>query len=193
MAAAASTKIVKKDGSKATELEELVSKHMLELEASPALKDVLGKLTFNAAREVEVEGGKAVLVFVPFPQLNDYRRIQKSLVDELEKKLGGHVIFIANRTMVSGRTWARSGKYSGVRPRSRTLKAVQEALLEDVAYPAEIVGKRLRVRTDGGRLLRVHLNPRDMAFAEGKVSTFRTVYKALTNKDVVFEFPTVSH
>ena len=44
---------------------------------------------------------KAVLLFVPFPLLGDFRKIQKTLVEELEKKLTGyHVLIIANRTMI---------------------------------------------------------------------------------------------
>ena len=42
---------------------------------------------------------------------------------------GNHVVIVAQRTMLS-KTFARSAKHSGPRPRSRTLKAVQEAILE---------------------------------------------------------------
>ncbi len=201
-----SSRIVKKDASaKLTKVEEEVSKILAELEKSlvdssdaansqvVALREVLAKLKINEAREVSFPKGeagrRAVLLYVPFPQLHDVRRIQKALVDELEKKLSSHVIIIANRTQVSAPTWSRSTKYSGVRPRSRTLKAVQEALLDDIAYPTEIVGKRLRVKADGSRLLRIHLNPKDQVSAESKVETFKAVFKVLTNKDVVFEFP----
>jgi small subunit ribosomal protein S7e len=153
-----------------------------------ALKNDLKSLYINAAREVELEGGrKAILLFVPFPLLADFRKIQKTLIEELEKKLGGsHVLIIANRTMISAAGWARNTKFSGVRPRSRSLKAVQESLLDDLVYPTEIVGKRIRVRVDGSRLLKVHLSPKDAVTVEGKVDTFRGVYKKLTNGDIDF-------
>ena len=38
---------------------------------------------------------------------------------------------------------------------SRTLTAVHDAILSDVVYPAEIVGRRTRVKLDGSRLIKV--------------------------------------
>lgn len=185
-------KVVKKDGAALSELEKSVEKVLVDLQASnhASLKEVLPKLSISAAREVELDAGrKAVLLFVPFPLLSEFRKVHKTLVEELEKKLASHVLIIANRTMLSHAAWSRSGKFSGVRPRSRTLKAVQESLLDDIVYPTEIVGKRTRVRVDGSRLMRVLLNPKDAVALEGKTDTFRAVYKKLTNKDISFEFP----
>ena len=47
-------------------------------------------------QEIDVQGKKAIIIFVPVPQLRSYQKIQTRLVRELEKKFSGkHVVFIA--------------------------------------------------------------------------------------------------
>ena len=47
-------------------------------------------------QEIDVQGKKAIIIFVPVPQLRNYQKIQTRLVRELEKKFSGkHVVFIA--------------------------------------------------------------------------------------------------
>jgi len=53
---------------------------------------------------------------------------------------------------------------------SRTLTAVHDAILDDLVYPAEIVGKRTRVKLDGTKLLKVHLDRSQQTNIEHKVS-----------------------
>ena len=50
---------------------------------------------------------------------------------------------------------------------------------------------RWRVRADGSKLMKVHLDPKDKAKdnLEEKLWTFAAVYKRLTNKDAAFMFP----
>ena len=58
------------------------------------------------------------------------------------------------------------------RPRSvhsRTLTHVHEMILEDLVYPAEIVGKRIRIKLDGSRLIKVHLDKAQQTNIEHKV------------------------
>lgn len=52
---------------------------------------------------------------------------------------------------------------------SRTLTAVHNAILDDLCYPAEIVGKRTRVKLDGSHLIKVHLDKNQQTNVEHKV------------------------
>merc|ERR1712154_444206 len=52
-----------------------------------------------------------------------------------------------------------------------------------------IAQKRIRIKLDGSRLIKVHLDKNQQTTVEHKVETFSAVYKKLTGKDVNFEFP----
>jgi len=52
---------------------------------------------------------------------------------------------------------------------SRTLTAVHDAILEDLCFPSEIVGKRIRIKLDGTRLIKVHLDKAQQTNVEHKV------------------------
>jgi small subunit ribosomal protein S7e len=175
----------------ASDFEQKVAHELQSLEVGgSAIKAQLKNLYITAAKQIEVDGAKkAIVIFVPFRLLKNFRAIQKQLVDELEKKFGGnHVVIIGQRTMLKP-TCNRNIKHHGIRPRSRTLTAVQEAMLDDLVYPSEITGKRTRCRVDGSKLMKVQLHKRDQTALEGKLDTFGAVYKVLTNKTAVFEFP----
>ena len=102
----------------------------------------------------------------------------------------------------------RTSRVKQKRPRSRTLTNVHEKILEDLVFPTEIVGKRTRVSVDGSKLLKVYvisytrvlehrltcwpcsfLDSKDSTSLEYKLDSFSSVYRRLTGKDVVFEFP----
>jgi Ribosomal protein S7e len=54
---------------------------------------------------------------------------------------------------------------------SRTLTAVHDAILEDLCFPSEIVGKRIRIKLDGTRLIKVHLDKAQQTNVEHKVGS----------------------
>merc|ERR1739838_302208 len=114
---------------------------MGDLEVNSDLKASLRELHITAAKEVECSGGKkAIVIFVPVPQLKQFQKIQTRLVRELEKKFSGkHVVFIAQRRILPKPT-RKANKLKQKRPRSRTLQAVHNSILDDLVYPAEIVG-----------------------------------------------------
>merc|ERR1739844_47112 len=167
-----------------------ISQALLDLEMNSDLKSHLRELHITAAKEVEVgQGKKAIVIFMPVPQLKAFQKIQPRLVRELEKKFSGkHVVFIAQRRILPKPT-RKANKLKQKRPISRTLVAVHTAILDDLVYPAEIVGMRIRIRLDGTRLFKVHLDKTQQTNIEHKTETFSSVYKKLTGKEVNFEFP----
>nr|ADV03014.1 ribosomal protein S7 [Karlodinium veneficum] len=185
-------KIVKEKGAAPTPLEDEVGKALFEIEVSPSseIKADLRDICISGAKEMEVKQGRsAVVVHFPYRVWKNVRKIHGRLVRELEKKFSHkHVVFVANRTILD-KNFRRKGLK--VRPRTRTLTSVHESILEDVVGPTEIVGKRTRISVDGSKLLKVLLDPKDKdkGDVESKLATFSAVYKKLTNKEAVFQFP----
>ena len=172
----------------AEQFELTVAEELLRLETSSAEFKPLSDLYITAAKEVECPSGKAIVLYVPYKHLKAFHSLQQRLVRELEKKFSGATVLIIAQRTILGKSFSRSHKTQGVRPRSRTLTAVQDAILEDIVYPTEIEGKRTRCKVDGSRVLKVYLSGKDQANVEGRTDTYSAVYNKLTNKTVSFHF-----
>ncbi|EWC45298.1 40S ribosomal protein S7 [Drechslerella stenobrocha 248] len=176
-----------------SEIELQVAQAFLDLETNAQeLKSALRPLQFQSAKELEVgQGKKAIVIFVPVPLLSNFHTIQPRLTRELEKKFSDrHVVFIAQRRILPKP--GRRSRVTQKRPRSRTLTSVHEKILEDLVYPTEIVGRRIRTKEDGSKVMKVLLDPKDVGGLDWKVEGFAEVYKKLTGRSVVFEFPVQS-
>ncbi|KAK4602131.1 hypothetical protein RGQ29_011263 [Quercus rubra] len=181
-------KIQKDKDVEPTEFEDTVAQYLFDLEnTNQELKSDLKDLYINSASQMDVSGNrKAVVVYVPFRLRKAFRKIHLRLVRELEKKFSGKdVVLIASRRIVRP---PKKGS-AAQRPRTRTLTSVHENMLEDIVHPAEIVGKRIRYRIDGSKIMKVYLDPKERNNTEYKLETFAGVYRKLTGKDVVFEYP----
>ncbi|OII78233.1 40s ribosomal protein S7 [Cryptosporidium andersoni] len=185
------SKCIKKDNSQLTQLERDVERCLQDIETSSSdeeMKVIIHSVTFSTAKEVDCGDRKAVAIFVPYAIFMAYiRRVQGRLIAELEKKLKCPVVMIAQRTILP-KNHRKFGFKN--RPRSRTLTAVHDALLEDICGPGDIVGKRLRYRVDGSTVLKVLLDPKDKdKDIADKLDVFGAVYKRLTNREALFQFP----
>lgn len=189
------SKIIKPGGAEPDDFEKSIAQALVELEANSDLKPYLRDLHITRAREIEFGNKKvsncmsfsfefpfiyillclftqAVIIYVPIPQQKIFQKIQIILVRELEKKFSGkHVVVVGERKILPKPTRKARNPLKQKRPRSRTLTAVYDAILEDLVFPAEIVGKRIRVKLDGSQLIKVHLDKNQQTTIEHKVSS----------------------
>ena len=182
--------IVKPEGTKADDFEIAVANEIAEIaKKTKDLAQPLKSFKMAAAKEVTVAGDKkAIVVFVPYKLFKNFRLIQSRLTAELEKKFEGRpVVFVAQRTVLT-RDYKRSHKFGGVRPHSHTVSAVQDAIIDDLIYPCECVGKHTSINGRAGKVIRVFLGPQGQQEVENKLDALSTIYKKLTNKNIVFEF-----
>ena len=118
--------------------------------------------------------------------------MQQRLTRELEKKFSDrHVLILASRRILPRPKRSNRSRTSQQqkRPRSRTLTAVHDAILADVVYPVEIVGKRLRTKEDGSKVLKVVLDEKERGGVDYRLDTYSEVYRKLTGRVCGFEFP----
>lgn len=127
-----------------------------------------------------------MIIMIHYRSLAAVKKVHTRLVSELEKRFARPVVLIFQRTILP--KYLKS-KGQQKRPYSRTLTVVHDNILEDLMYPVSILGRRMRVKTDGKRVFKVLLDPNQKDLIENKLGHLAAIYRKLTNKDVVFEFP----
>merc|ERR1739849_8390 len=186
-------KLQKKNNQRASDIENSVASTLLEIQngADAATKEQLMQLHVVAVKEIDVGGRNALILMVPAPQVIGWQKSQVKIVRELEKKFSGkHVLVVGARKVMAQEARKAGAKcYKQKRPISRSVKVVHDSILEDCVYPAEICGKRIRHKVDDSTVIKAFLDRASQTNIEHKTSTFSAVYKRLTGKNVVFEFP----
>ena len=185
-----SAAVTKKEAG-SSDFEKLVAAAFQELQAQHAeLREDLKQVFIASAVQFQAtfreQTRRAVLITLHFKSKTAERKIHQSLVQELERKFKLPVVIIFQRTILP-KYLKQKGQQR--RPRSRTLTAVHDAVLEDLLFPHDILGRRIRVKVNGNKLFKVLLDPKDREVLEDRAETLAAVYRTLTNKEVVFEFP----
>ena len=185
------TKIVKKNNEQPTETEEKFAKKLSAIENSSS--DIQQHLRFvflSSVQDKEFtqhDGTKATyyLVRIPYRSLAAYKKISTQVINLLEEHFKKPVIVVANRTIISTRAVHHA---SQKRPRSRTLKAVHAATLEDIVAPSHINGRMTRVSLDGGKHETILLDPMDKDSVSSRLEAMKNAYYDLTTHTVHFQF-----
>jgi small subunit ribosomal protein S7e len=171
----------------------------LEQQVAAALTDIvnssedaqraaLSNLKITGVKDVEKDGVRVYIVSVPYKQIALYHGADADLVPELEKKLGNvQAIIVAKRRAFPKRP-VRGRPCRAIRATGRTLRSVQDALLDDVVYPTAIVGKRTHYDAAGKQVLHIFLDAHDRTQAEERLSAFAVAYTRLTGRKTVFQF-----
>lgn len=183
-------KIRKEKGAAATKLEEQIAQHILDIQTNSQTewKNELNDLYISSVKEVVLPTKKVVVIFVPFRLIKDFHRVQAKLIRELEKKLSQkQVIIVAQRRILPPNS-RLNRTATQKRPNSRTLTAVHDAILDDMVYPVEVTGKRIRVKTDGTKQHKIILDSKDEQAVQDRIDSYQAVYKKLTGRDAVFTF-----
>lgn len=172
-----------------TPLEQSVANALNEIQESSeeSLKKSLQNLKITGVKEVSTEGLKVDIIAVPYKQVPAYRAILGQLIPELEKRLDNASVVIVGKRRAFPKTPVRGRRYAAIRPTGRTLRAVNDGLLEDVVFPTSIVGKRVHYDLKGGQVTHVFLDHNDRTRVEERLHTFEVAYHRLTGLRTVFE------
>ena len=186
------SKILKKD-EEMTELDEEVAKllydYQMQLKDSVIKNDMLrifvAKVEEFTVTESNGQHSRCLLIRLPYKSIDPFRNIRNNVVGHLERKMNCTVIVVGIRTILSKRVPTPGIR---IRPRSRTLTHVYDRLLEDVALPSSIVGKQIRMHTDGSQTMKIFLDPLDKDKVEDRLDAMAEAYRKCTNRKVKFFF-----
>lgn len=179
---------VQKKG-EATPLEQNVATALNEIADSSEEqnKNLLATIKITGVKEVDADGLKVVIISVPYKQIPLYRKLSGILVPELEKKIANSQVFIVGKRRAFPKTPVRGRRYMAIRPTGRTLRAVNDGLLEDLVFPTAIVGKHIHYDLKGGQTTHVILDQHDKTRVEERLNGFSIAYQRLTGLRTVFE------
>ena len=182
---------MKKEGSKkskVTEVEKNVSTLLEKIKDSEKdHKSEVESIKFEHANQVDMgEGQKCYLVQISTSNLSGFKKVHSSLTKKLEDNLSDSVILIPAKKRVNGKEFRTY--VSKKVPRDRTLTAVFDGYLDDILFPATIVGKRIRYPTGKTRIYKVLVDPLDKEIVDSKLPAMVACYKALTNRILEIEY-----
>ena len=181
----------KKEGSKkgaVSEIQKNVSNALEKIkDTEKEHKAELESLKIEHANEVTMsDDQKCFLIQISTQNVSGFKKVHALLTKKLEEHLSNPVVIIPAKKRVNGKEYRTY--LSKKVPRDRTLTAVFDAYLDDILYPATIVGKRIRYSVGKTRTYKVLVDPLDKEVIEYKMDALTACYKALTNRKLEIQF-----
>ena len=150
-------------------------------------KAELDTIKIEYANEVSMnDDQKCYLIQISTQNLAGFKKVHSLLTKKLEEHLGNNVILIPKRKRVNGKEYRTF--VSKKVPRDKTLTAVFDGYLDDILYPATIVGKRVRYPVGKTRVYKVIVDPLDKESVEYRIPAITACYKAITNRILEIQF-----
>ena len=151
-------------------------------------KAELEPLKIEHANEIQMnDDQKCYLIQISTQNLAGFKKIHSLLTKKLEDHLSNTVMIIPARKRVNGKEYRTF--VSKKVPRDRTLTAVFDSYLDDILYPATIVGKRIRYPVGKTtRTYKVIVDPLDKESINDRLDAIKACYIALTNRKLDIEF-----
>ena len=142
-------------------------------------KAELESIKIEHANEVQMsDDQKCYLIQISTQNLVGFKKVHALLTKKFEDHLSDNVILIPKRKRVNGKEYRTY--VSKKVPRDKTLTAVFDGYLDDILYPATIVGKT--------RIYKVIVDPLDKELVESRIPAITACYKAITNRKLEIEF-----
>ena len=127
------------------------------------------------------------LIQISAQDISGFRKIHSYLTKKMEERLNNPVIIILKRNRINGKDYKTFT--SKKVPRDKTLTAVfDNYYLEDLLYPATIIGKRVSYSVGNKRIFKVYVDPLDKEIIQHKIPVIIDAYRALTNRLLTIEF-----
>ena len=141
--------------------------------------------------EFKYEDGKQfLLVNVNEAGAKNLQKVHVELVKSLESTSGKPCLVIPSRKTVDGKKFRN---FIGKKvPRTKTLTYTRELLLEDLLFPATIVGKRTRYPRGQQKQLKVLIDSVDKDTISSKTTPICVAHKSLTGHELSLDFPATS-
>ena len=181
----------KKEGNKKAKVSEIQKNVSTALEKikdnEKEHKAELEPIKVEHANEVQMsEDQKCFLIQISTTNLAGFKKVHSLLTKKLEEHLSNPVVLIPAKKRVNGKEY--STFVSKKVPRERTLTAVFDGYLDDILYPATIVGKRIRYPAGKTRTFKVFVDPLDKEVIQYKLPAITACYRALTNRKLEVDF-----